>query len=33
VTAKVRGNVSRKLLERFYPQIVEKLARGAEQAA
>ena len=33
VTARVRGNVSRKLLERFYPQIVEKLARGAEQAA
>ena len=33
VTAKVRGNVSRKLLERFYPQIVEKLARGAERAA
>jgi ribosome-associated toxin RatA of RatAB toxin-antitoxin module len=33
VTAKVRGNVSRKLLERFYPQIVEKLARGAERGA
>ena len=33
VTAKLRGNVSRKLLERFYPQIVEKLARGAERGA
>jgi ribosome-associated toxin RatA of RatAB toxin-antitoxin module len=33
VTAKVRGNISRKLLERFYPQIVEKLARGAERGA
>lgn len=33
VTARVRGTVSRKLLERFYPQIVEKLARGAERAA
>lgn len=33
VTAKVRGNISRKLLERFYPQIVEKLARGAEPGA
>jgi hypothetical protein len=33
VTSKVRGNISRKLLERFYPQIVEKLARGAEWGA
>jgi hypothetical protein len=33
VTAKLRGNVSRKLLERFYPQIVQKLARGAERDA
>jgi ribosome-associated toxin RatA of RatAB toxin-antitoxin module len=33
VTAKVRANISRKLLERFYPQIVEKLARGAERGA
>jgi hypothetical protein len=33
ITAKVRGNISRKLLERFYPQIVEKLARGAERGA
>jgi len=33
VTAKLRGNVSRKLLERFYPQIVQKLARGAERGA
>jgi len=31
VTAKVRGTVSRKLLERFYPEIVQRLARGAEQ--
>jgi hypothetical protein len=31
VTAKVRGTVSRKLLERFYPDIVQRLARGAEQ--
>jgi ribosome-associated toxin RatA of RatAB toxin-antitoxin module len=33
ITSKFRGNISRKLLERFYPQIVEKLARGAEQGA
>ena len=33
VEAKIRGNISRKLLERFYPQIVEKLARGAERDA
>jgi hypothetical protein len=33
VTAKVRGNISRKLLERFYPDIVQRLARGAEQEA
>jgi hypothetical protein len=33
VTAKVRGNISRKLLERFYPDIVQRLARGAEQGA
>jgi hypothetical protein len=29
----VRGNVSRKLLERFYPDIVRRLARGAQQEA
>jgi uncharacterized membrane protein len=33
ITAKVRGNISRKLLERCYPQIVDKLARGAERGA
>jgi hypothetical protein len=33
VKAKVRGTVSRKLLERFYPDIVQRLARGAEQAS
>ena len=33
VTAKVRGGISRKLLERFYPDIVQRLARGAEQTA
>jgi hypothetical protein len=33
VKAKVRGNISRKLLERFYPDIVQRLARGAEQGA
>ena len=33
VKAKVRGNISRKLLERFYPDIVQRLARGAEQSA
>jgi ribosome-associated toxin RatA of RatAB toxin-antitoxin module len=33
VEAKVRGTISRKLLERFYPDIVERLARGAEQEA
>jgi ribosome-associated toxin RatA of RatAB toxin-antitoxin module len=33
VKAKIRGGVSRKLLERFYPDIVQRLARGAEQTA
>jgi|SRR4051794_33352380 len=33
VKAMVRGNISRKLLERFYPDIVQRLARGAEQGA
>jgi hypothetical protein len=33
VKAMVRGNISRKLLERFYPDIVQRLARGAEQEA
>ena len=33
VEAKVRGTISRKLLERFYPDIVQRLARGAEQSA
>jgi polyketide cyclase/dehydrase/lipid transport protein len=33
VTAKIRGGLSRKLLERFYPDIVQRLARGAEQTA
>jgi hypothetical protein len=33
VRAKVRGTISRKLLERFYPDIVQRLARGAEQEA
>jgi hypothetical protein len=33
VRAKVRGTISRKLLERFYPDIVQRLARGAEQAS
>ena len=33
VTAKIRGGVSRRLLERFYPDIVQRLARGAEQTA
>jgi hypothetical protein len=33
VEAKVRGTISRKLLERFYPDIVQRLARGAEQAS
>jgi hypothetical protein len=31
VKAKLRGGISRKLLERFYPDIVQRLARGAEQ--
>ena len=31
VKAKVRGGISRRLLERFYPDIVQRLARGAEQ--
>jgi uncharacterized protein YndB with AHSA1/START domain len=30
---KLRGGISRRALERFFPQIVEKLARGAEQEA
>jgi hypothetical protein len=33
VKARIRGGVSRKLLERFYPDIVQRLARGAEQTA
>ncbi len=33
VKAKVRGGISRRLLERFYPDIVQRLARGAEQEA
>jgi len=33
VRAKIRGGISRKLLERFYPDIVQRLARGAEQTA
>jgi hypothetical protein len=33
VKAKIRGGISRKLLERFYPDIVQRLARGAEQTA
>jgi Polyketide cyclase / dehydrase and lipid transport len=33
VKAMLRGNISRKLLERFYPDIVQRLARGAEQAS
>jgi hypothetical protein len=33
VKAMVRGNISRKLLERFYPDIVQRLARGAELEA
>jgi hypothetical protein len=31
VRAKVRGGIARRLLERFYPDIVQRLARGAEQ--
>jgi hypothetical protein len=33
VKAMLRGSISRKLLERFYPDIVQRLARGAEQEA
>lgn len=31
VTARLRGGLSRRMLERFYPDIVRRLAQGAEQ--
>jgi len=31
IKAKLRGGIWRRLLERFYPGIVQRLARGAEQ--